>query len=82
MRPAWTDRIQEGFLPHDTRVRLMRTIECDAAPVHELVAGPRGSHPHRVVIVKHPDPAFRNSAWAIVEPHRDAFVGDVVRLDL
>src|ERR1043166_566432 len=63
MCPARTHRIYECFFPNNARMRLMRTIEADAAPIHELIAAPGRRHPHCVVVIEHPDAALGDTAW-------------------
>ena len=58
MSPAGAVGINEDAFPRDGGVRAVGTIEGDAAPVDELVAGVDGGEAHGVVIVDGPGAAL------------------------
>ena len=58
MGPAGFVRVGEDTLANDGGVGAMGTIEGDAFPVNELVAGVDGGEAHGVVIVNGPSLAF------------------------
>src|SRR5207249_2610423 len=82
IRPAWPDGIHKRLCADDAGMGLVGSVERDPTPIHKLVAAPGRGHAHRVVVVKHPGAALRDAARAVVEANGDAFVSDVVRLDL
>ena len=60
----------------------MAAIVNNAAPVDELVAAPGRRHAQCVRLEHHKFVALRHAARPLVEPDRDALVGDVARADL
>ena len=80
--PARRDRVGEEPLADQLRVRAVAAVVNDAAPIDEPVAAPRRGHAQRVGLEYHEFAAFGHAARPVVEPDRDALVGDIARGDL
>ena len=80
--PAWGDRIGEHPLTGELGMRAVAAVVNDAAPVDEFFTCPGGRHAQCVRLEHHKFVALRHAARPLVEPDRDALVGDVARADL
>ena len=80
--PAGSDRVGEEPFADELRVRAVAAVVNDAAPIDEPVAAPRRGHAQRVGLEYHEFAAFGHAARPVVEPDRDALVGDIARDDL